>query len=90
MLTVEVPLMNHAEFEDEVIQIVAGITNKDASVISRDTKLVGDLGMDSASALVLLVELEDAFDVTLSDRAAASMRTVGDIFDYLGVIVKLA
>ena len=82
--------MHRTEFQDEVIQIVAGVTNKDVSAISRDTKLVGDLGIDSASALVLLVELEDAFNVTLSDRAAASMRTVGDILDYLGGIVKPA
>jgi acyl carrier protein len=82
--------MKHAEFENDVIQIVARVTKKDAGTISHDTNLVADLGIDSGSAVVLLVELEDAFDVTLSDRAAAGMRTVGDILDYLRSIVKPA
>jgi acyl carrier protein len=82
--------MNDAEFEDKVLQIIAGVTNLDAGTINRNTLLVADLGIDSASALVLLVELEDIFDVTLSDRAAAGMRTVGDILDYLRAIAKSA
>jgi acyl carrier protein len=69
--------------EERVVQLVARTTGKDASRIGRTTAMVADLGMDSAAALVLLVELEDTFDLSLSDRIAARMRTVGDIIDHL-------
>ena len=46
--------MKHAEFENDVIQIVARVTKKDAGTISHDTNLVADLGIDSGSAVVLL------------------------------------
>ena len=80
--------MNRREFEERIIRIVAGVARTDTGTITLDTDLITDLGVDSASALVLLVELEDEFDVTLSDRAAANLRTVGDIVRYLDGIVK--
>lgn len=80
--------MNRRELQERIIRIVAGVARIDTSTISFDTDLVTDLGFDSASALVLLVELEEAFDMTLSDRAAANLRTVGDIVRYLDGIVK--
>lgn len=75
--------MKKSTFENQVKEIVARVSGRDASTISRDTVLTVDLGIDSASSLLLLVELEDAFGITLSDRAAARMRTVGDILDHL-------
>ena len=80
--------MNRRELEERIIRIVAGVARTDTGTITPDTNLITDLGVDSASALVLLVELEDAFDVTLSDRAAANLRTVGDIVRYLDGIVR--
>ena len=80
--------MNRLEFEERIIRIVAGVAGTDAGTITLGTDLITDLGVDSASALVLLVELEDEFDVSLSDRAAANLRTVGDIVRYLDGIVK--
>jgi len=78
------------ELDDKVIQIVSETIGCDVSRIGRSTALVADLGVDSAGALLLLVALEDAFDITLSDRAAAHMRTVGDIVDHLKGVVKKA
>jgi acyl carrier protein len=82
--------MENSKFEKQVIRIVARVSGKDARTIRSHTTLIGDLGIDSASSLVLLVEFEDTFDVTVSDSAAAKMRTVGDILDYLRSLVKPA
>jgi acyl carrier protein len=73
------------KLESKVFEIVAGLTGGDVSELSRSTALVADLRIDSAGGLLLLVELEDAFDVTISDTAAGRMLTVGDIVDYLEV-----
>jgi acyl carrier protein len=41
--------------------------------------LVGDLALDSLALLQLLVAVEDHFQVKLSDRDTARLRTVGDL-----------
>ena len=68
-------------------QVALGILSKLSSVepgaITPGMDLVGDLGIDSPKALSLLVELEDALGVEISDEDAARMDTVGDIFDYV-------
>jgi acyl carrier protein len=46
-------------------------------------ELVADLGMDSARALELLVELEDKIGIEISDEDAARLNTVGDILGYI-------
>lgn len=69
--------------EARVLEIVGRIAERDPKQIAREALLVADLNIDSPTALLLLVELEDAFGITMSDSAAARMRTVGDILDYL-------
>lgn len=69
--------------EARVLEIVGRIAERDPNQIAREALLVADLNIDSPNALLLLVELEDAFGITMSDSAAARMRTVGDILDYL-------
>jgi acyl carrier protein len=71
------------DVESKVLAIIARVTRSDLSEVTRQATLVGDLGVDSPTALLLLVELEDALGITMSDTAAAGMTTVGDILDYL-------
>jgi acyl carrier protein len=46
-------------------------------------ELVANLGLDSAKALELLVELEESLDIEIGDDDAARLNTVGDIYAYL-------
>jgi acyl carrier protein len=66
-----------------VFAIIGRVIRRPAAVVTREALLVADLGIDSQKGLLLLVELEDALGVTMSDSAAARMRSVGDILDYL-------
>lgn len=51
--------------------------------ITMDTNLIDDLGADSLDVVELIMSLEDAFGVTISDEDAAQLYTVGKIVDYL-------
>jgi acyl carrier protein len=42
-------------------------------------RLVDDLGLDSLTLTTLAVELEDRFQILLSDDAAARIQTVGEL-----------
>lgn len=71
---------------ETALGVIARISKVDASSITPDMELVADLGMDSAKALELLVELEDTLGIEISDEHAARLNTVGDILGYLAAV----
>lgn len=51
--------------------------------ITMEAKLIDDLGADSANLMMLIMDLETEFDITVSDEVLGSIKTVGDIVGYL-------
>jgi acyl carrier protein len=70
-------------YTDTAMAVIAGVSKTDPAKITPEMELVADLGMDSARALELLVELEDKIGIEISDEDAARLNTVGDILGYL-------
>jgi acyl carrier protein len=64
---------------DTALAVIARVSRVEAGTISPEMDLVADLDIDSAKALELLVELEDALGVEISDEQAAGLKTVSDI-----------
>ena len=64
---------------DTALAVIAKVSKVEVDALSPDLDLVADLGFDSAKALELLVELEDALGIEVSDEQAARLNTVGDI-----------
>jgi acyl carrier protein len=48
-----------------------------------ETSFVNDLGADSLDIVELVMELEDAFDLSIPDEEAEKMQTVGDALKYI-------
>lgn len=65
------------------IQVISRVSGVDPRRINPQMELVGDLNLDSAKALELLVELEDVLHIELADEDAARLNTVGDILDHV-------
>lgn len=63
-------------------RVVARASGRDEGDLRPEFDLVADLGIDSPKQLELLIELEEALDVEISDEDAAAMETVGDVLDY--------
>ena len=55
----------------------------DESKITEDARMVEDLGADSANLMMLIMDLEEEFGTTVEDEALGTIRTVGDIVDYI-------
>lgn len=53
--------------------------NIDASRITRDSKLIDDVGLDSVAFAVGTVAIEDKLGVALSEQELLSCETVGDL-----------
>ena len=68
---------------DTARTVLSKVSGQDAEALSDDMSLVADLGIDSAKALQLLADLEDALDIEIDDADAAKMETVGDVLGYV-------
>ena len=55
----------------------------DADKIDLDTELVRDLGVDSIDTVELIMAVEETYDITISDKEAQEMTTVGDVVEYI-------
>ena len=71
---------------DTALAVIAKVSKVEVDALSPDLDLVADLGFDSAKALELLVELEEALGIEVSDEQAAGLNSVGDI---LAVVDRL-
>lgn len=51
--------------------------------VTMEARLVDDLGADSANLMMLIMDLETEFDLTVEDEVLANIKTVGDIVNYI-------
>jgi len=51
--------------------------------ITKDSALVDDLGLSSLQVISIVSEFENEFNIEIPDRVIPTLRTVGDIVDYL-------
>ncbi len=72
------------DMQQKALEIVAAISGKEVADLDPKLDLVADLGIDSPKALQLLLDLEEALGIEISDEDAAKMDTVGDVLGYLG------
>ena len=55
----------------------------DAGRVVESARMVEDLGADSANLMMLIMDLESEFNLTVEDEALGTIKTVGDIVDYI-------
>lgn len=64
---------------ETVASMIATLLKIDMKDVTPDKRLVEDLKADSYYVMVLLMDLEDAFNMTVDDTAITTLRTVGDV-----------
>ena len=68
---------------EKIIQIIRENTGNDEIVISEDTILLADLGLNSLDLLNLVCIVEDEFDIEIPDRVVWQFKTVGDVMNFI-------
>lgn len=68
---------------DIVKEMIAGQLRVDASTITESSRLVEDLKADSANVMVMIMDLEDRFGITVEDDQIMRLKTVGDVVKYI-------
>ncbi|GMA61765.1 acyl carrier protein [Alicyclobacillus fastidiosus] len=68
---------------ERVQKIVVDRLSVDADKITMEATFKDDLGADSLDIVELIMELEDEFDLEISDEDAEKISTVGDVVTYI-------
>ncbi len=68
---------------EKVVSLIAGQLPVKPADIKLESRLFEDLGADSANVMMLVMDLEAEFDLTVDDEVLTGIRTVGDIVGYL-------
>lgn len=72
-----------AEVFDTVKKIIVDRLGVDESKITLEASFKEDLGADSLDIVELVMELEDEFDMEISDEDAEKISTVGEVVKYI-------
>jgi acyl carrier protein len=70
---------------EKISTVLVKVSDREPTSVAlgESTKLREDLGLDSFAALELIFELEDQVGVRISQEAAVSFKTVGDVVTYV-------
>ena len=64
-------------------KIIAEQLKIDVDVVTDDKNIMEDLGADSLDTVQIVMELEEAFNVEITDDEAETLTTVGAIKQYI-------
>ena len=73
---------------EKVRSMVASQLQADEATITRESRLVEDLKADSANVMVLILELESEFGIEVEDEIILTLKTVGDVEQYIEASIK--
>jgi acyl carrier protein len=77
------PEVGFVDLEDRVLKLIAeqlGVTKEE---LVPEANFVDDLGADSLDIVELVMAMEEAFDVEISDDDAEKIQTIGDALTYV-------
>lgn len=68
---------------EKLQEIVKQYTYDENIIITGDTVLLADLGLNSYELVELVCEVEEKFDVEIPDRVISNFKTVQNVLDYI-------
>ena len=68
---------------EKVKALLAEQLQIDPSEIKMESRLFEDLHADSANVMIMVMDVEEAFNITVDDDVLPKIRTVGDVVSYL-------
>lgn len=72
---------------ERIIDVLSKQLRIDPAEITDDSNILDDLNADSLDLVEILMTLESEMGITISDEDALTLKTVGDVTEYLERIV---
>lgn len=77
-----------ASIAEQVGEVIANQLEVSQDRITRETSFADDLGADSLDMVELVMELEEEFDISISEDAALKIKSVGQAIDEIEKLVE--
>lgn len=77
-----------ADVLERVTKIIVDRLGVEEAEVKLEASFKEDLGADSLDVVELVMELEDEFDMEISDEDAEKITTVGDAVNYINALEK--
>lgn len=75
----EIKNIETTEIFKDLVEIITPYCKNDAiKKISKETRFIDDLGINSARLVDIVIDIEDKFNVAIDDESADQIRTIGD------------
>ena len=71
---------------ETVRDMIAEQLKVDAAEIKPESRLMEDLKADSANIMVMIMDMEDRFGITVEDDQIMKLKTVGDVAEYIAKV----
>jgi acyl carrier protein len=68
---------------ERVKELIVEHLDVDAAEVTPEASIKDDLGADSLDVVDLIMQLEDEFELEISDEEAEKITTVGDVVAYI-------
>ena len=68
---------------DKIKEIIMDKLGVEDSKITMEANFINDLGADSLDQVELIMQLEEEFDIEISDEDAETLVTVGKVYEFL-------
>ncbi len=68
---------------ERIKEMIVEELNVPEEKITMEARLAEDLGADSIDAVELIMNIEDEFEIQVSDEEAQNIKTVGDLVKYV-------
>ncbi len=75
--------LSNEALEKQVTELIIEQLGVSRDEVSPQASFVDDLGADSLDIVELVMQLEETFDLEISDEDAEKMQTIGDAVVYL-------
>lgn len=75
--------MTKNEIFSKVAELISAQLPVTADQVKMESKLVEELGADSANIMILIFDIETEFNIQVDNDVLATVTTVKDIVDYL-------
>lgn len=72
---------------NKVKEIIIEELNCDPEKVTLEASLKEDLGADSIDAVQIVMDLEEAFNISIEEDNADSISTVGNLVDYIKSLI---
>ncbi len=73
---------------ETVRDMIASQLKVNPADIKPESRLMEDLKADSANIMVMIMDMEDQFGITVEDDQIMKLKTVGDVVNYIQSMTK--